>query len=246
MIEPARALVRPRVVSPETGDVVLLEDEAADWLADRKTLALEIVGGAGLGKTTSLAHLAATLISAAPVSFLDEPTQADVIAAIAAGKVVYAASEPMKLDHAYSLRLASWSDDELIEYLRAAHPAHCGSVMQRVRASSVRRRLRGVPELWRIVLDELVADESAREVFEVLRRRWLAPTTTTSKTSNRRRKSANPTCVARTCWAPSSTAPILFGRSAGRHVQLRPGRALPPLRRDLVRSCELVMCSSRH
>lgn len=174
MIEPARALVRPRVVSPETGDGVLLEDEAADWLADRKTLALEIVGGAGLGKTTALAHLAAKLISAVPLAFLDEPTQADVIAAMAAGKVVYAAPEPLKLDHTYSLRLASWSDDELIEYLRTAHPAHCGSVMRRVRASSVRRRLHGVPELWRIVLDELVADESAREVFEVLRRRWLA------------------------------------------------------------------------
>lgn len=174
MIEPARAVVRPRVVSPETGDVMLLEDEAAVWLADRPSLALEIVGGPGMGKSTALAHLAATLDLPGPVSFLDEPASADLAAAMAAGKVVYTACEPLKLDNAVSLRLASWSDDELIEYLRAAHPAFCRSVMERVRGDSQRRRLHGVPELWRIVLDDLVADESASDVIEVLRRRWLS------------------------------------------------------------------------
>lgn len=173
MIEPARALVRPRVVSPETGDVVLLEDEAAYWLTDGRSLGLEIVGDPGLGKTTALAHLAAVLVPA-QLAFLDDPTPAEARAAMAAGRLLYSAPEPMRLDDTYSLRLASWSDDELIEYLRASHPTQCASVMRRVRACGERRRLHGVPELWRIVLEELAGDEAAHEIFDALRRRWLA------------------------------------------------------------------------
>jgi ABC-type glutathione transport system ATPase component len=58
MVEPLRAAVRPRVISPETGDTVLLEDEVAEWLeGGSKTLG--IVGGPGSGKTTALRHLVA-------------------------------------------------------------------------------------------------------------------------------------------------------------------------------------------
>jgi uncharacterized protein YjbI with pentapeptide repeats len=52
-VKPARAAVRPRVVSPATGETVLLED----LVTDKWTCAL--VGGPGMGKTTALAHLAA-------------------------------------------------------------------------------------------------------------------------------------------------------------------------------------------
>ncbi len=133
MTEPARAVVRPRVVSPETGDIVLLEDEAAAWVDDRRSLALEIVGGTGLGKTTALRPLAATLDSPGPLTFIDEPTSAEVAAAMASGRIVYATPEPLRLDDTCSLRLASWSEDEWIEYLRSLRPACCASVISRLR-----------------------------------------------------------------------------------------------------------------
>lgn len=172
MIEPARALVRPRVVSPETGDVVLLDDEAADWLDDRDCPALELVGGPGQGKTTALAHLAAAWQTTG-VLFFDQPDAALVSTTAKDRVVVYTAVEPLRLPVARSLRLASWTDDEAIEYLLAARPQACAAVMERLRRAADLRRLHGVPELWRIALDAMADDASLAGPLAALKRHLL-------------------------------------------------------------------------
>ncbi len=58
MIVPKRASVKPRVVSPETHEELLLEDVIESCIAEGHCGAVELVGGLGTGKSTALAHLA--------------------------------------------------------------------------------------------------------------------------------------------------------------------------------------------
>src|SRR5439155_4006051 len=68
------------------------------------------------------------------------------------------------------LELAAWGDDDLIEYLVATNRAQCGWVMSRVRADDNRDCLRGSPQLWRIVLDEMIVDETLPDPAAALRK----------------------------------------------------------------------------
>src|SRR5262245_30186682 len=72
MLEPSRAIVRPRVVSPLSGQSLLLEDEILSLVERGRTGVVWLTGGAGSGKTTTLAHLAAVLPPSAGVLLLDE------------------------------------------------------------------------------------------------------------------------------------------------------------------------------
>jgi uncharacterized protein YjbI with pentapeptide repeats len=170
-IEPRRAPVTPRVQLPETGDVVPLEEAIAP-LEGRAPGAIEIVGGPGSGKTTALEHLAAVIAPDRQVLLLDQPDREQVAREAAAGVVVYTSTTPDFAVTAESFYLARWTDDELIEYLLAIHPDQCGSVMGRVTVAEHRRQLLGLPQLWRIVLDEMAADPSLAGVHDALRRHW--------------------------------------------------------------------------
>src|SRR5438067_12203059 len=78
MIQPEKAAVRPRVVSPLSGEIVLLDEEISELL-DRKHFGrVLIVGPTGSGKTTALRHLAAVLGSGSGVVFLDEPDLVEI------------------------------------------------------------------------------------------------------------------------------------------------------------------------
>ena len=80
MIHPLQAPVRPRVVSPETGDAVPL-DEVIQSLASQRTIAaVQLVGDARSGKTTALSHLAAAL-DVDSIVYLDEPEDRGIEAA---------------------------------------------------------------------------------------------------------------------------------------------------------------------
>ena len=67
-------------------------------------------------------------------------------------------------------QLAPWGQDEWIEYLLAAHKSRCGSVMDRLCGTQHFSSLGGNPCLWRLVLDELAANDSISSATEALRR----------------------------------------------------------------------------
>jgi uncharacterized protein YjbI with pentapeptide repeats len=168
MIQPVRAPVRPRVVSPETCDAIPLDEVLADFRAGA-TGAIEIVGGCGSGKTTALAHLAATVPSDGRFLFLDDASPERIVEAASGAVVVFTSRHSRDLPGAASYRLASWGEDELLEYLLAMHPARCRSVMARLQAATDRHVPEGLAELWRIVLDGMALNESLSDVSEALR-----------------------------------------------------------------------------
>jgi uncharacterized protein YjbI with pentapeptide repeats/energy-coupling factor transporter ATP-binding protein EcfA2 len=171
MIEPRLAPVKPRVVSPLTGDALLLENEVQALLEAQVRGAVRIVGPPGSGKTTALLHLAAVFPPDSGLVFVDESAQflwgnldhpgtklaifATKNQGVQATRAVY--------------QLASWGDDECLEYLLAVHPERCASVMRRLGAGRCNKSLMGIPELWRIVLDEMAVDESLAGVRDALR-----------------------------------------------------------------------------
>ena len=71
MVTPCRAIVRPRTVSPFTGEVILLEDVVELLLEEMRDGIFRITGGAGAGKTTAVAHLAAVFDSHSSIRFFD-------------------------------------------------------------------------------------------------------------------------------------------------------------------------------
>ncbi len=90
MIHPRRAPVTPRAVSPETQEVIPLEEAVLPW-AGKSRGAVEIVGGPGSGKTTALCHLAAVTPGSDGILFLDEPEPVEVAGCSAVQLVVYTA-----------------------------------------------------------------------------------------------------------------------------------------------------------
>ena len=54
-----------------------------------------------------------------------------------------------------TLRLAAWTEDDLLEYLLARHRSQCGAILGRLRGAGDAWRLEGVPELYAITLDYL-------------------------------------------------------------------------------------------
>jgi uncharacterized protein YjbI with pentapeptide repeats len=178
MIAPDRAPVKPRGISPETGDAIPLEDILLDALLG-SARTIKIVGGPGSGKTAALAHLAATLPADLGVVYLDDASAFAIAEAARSASVVFTSQNPHSLPEAVCYRLAPWGDDELMEYLLTVHPLECRSVWTRLQAAPDRHLPRGIPELWRIVLDRMTEDEILTSVCGALRqdlRRRLAGT----------------------------------------------------------------------
>ncbi|HVX16102.1 MAG TPA: pentapeptide repeat-containing protein [Pirellulales bacterium] len=167
MIEPTRAAVRPRVVSPETGDAVLLEDEVGAWLnGTAKTL--RIVGGPGSGKTTAMRHIAAVFGPLRDVLLADGTADAAADPDSAFDRTIYSASIERLGGGEPCLKLASWDEDDLLEYCLARHRSCCSSIIGRIRSMPEAECLEGVPELWASVLDTFAADEAASDWRPVL------------------------------------------------------------------------------
>ncbi len=173
MVAPELAVVRPRVVSPLSGETLLLEDVVADELAAGCRI-IQITGEAGTGKTTALAHVAARLADRRGLVFLDDPTAGDIAIQAASlrvictgrfslreilGTVSSLVGAPHPPTGQVVLPLAPWTDDESIEYLRGIAPDRCGSALSRLKQSPLAGELRGNAALSRAVLDEFLADE---------------------------------------------------------------------------------------
>lgn len=172
-IFPHKATVVPRVYASPGGEVLPLEHCVRRLLERGGNRCVCLHGPSGSGKTTALRHLAAVLPSEIRPHLLDRPvTFTDLTAA---GRlIIYSTDLPPGTHQAASLALAPWGDDDLIEYLLAAKRGCCASVMSRVRTFRDKAMLSGLPELWRVVLDELAADDSIQSVTVAVRSRLSA------------------------------------------------------------------------
>jgi uncharacterized protein YjbI with pentapeptide repeats len=171
MIVPRPAIVRPRVSSPVSGEVLPIDEVVANEIAAGSRI-IQISGGPGTGKTTALAHLAATLPPAEDLVFLDDPTVSEVATRASRSRVICASRQryPQMVPVIVALALAPWTDDELIEYLRTAVPERCASVMQRWAALADKYDLNGNPALIRVVADKLAADGQLTSLRVALQR----------------------------------------------------------------------------
>jgi uncharacterized protein YjbI with pentapeptide repeats len=175
MVVPMRAPVRPRAVSPASGEVFVLEAIVGDLMASSGHGSIQIAGPPGCGKTRALEHLLAVFGGKPEFRCLDHVDGSQVEALSRQGWVVYTCIGP---EAEYSqptavLRLAPWNRDDLIEYLLFSHKDQCASVLARLGAAGTSLALQGSPELWRKVLDQMARDPSIPSARAALRR-WLA------------------------------------------------------------------------
>lgn len=175
MIPPARAPVRPRVISPFSGEKLLLEDAIASLIERGQRGRVWLHGEPRMGKSTALAHLAA-ILPAGQVSLRDGTEQSD---SNSSDLILESTDLKVVPRGALVFHLAKWGDDELIEYLLSTRPDRCASVMRRCQPRSEREKLRGAPEMWREVLDLLADDETlpsvTAAVHRVIDRRFSRP-----------------------------------------------------------------------
>jgi uncharacterized protein YjbI with pentapeptide repeats len=171
MLESCRALVRPRVQLPMTGEALLLEDLVADALRESRCAPIQIIGGPGSGKTTALRHLWAVLpdSNGADVVYLDEPDSSDELTPHRDSNIVLTTRMAFSDNDEWTTwHLAPWSEDDLMEYLLARHPARCGTVLAELRAGGGIDSLHGIPELWALTLDFL-ANQPPSNVMPLLK-----------------------------------------------------------------------------
>jgi len=168
-----RARVRPRVISPDTRDAVLLEDEIGVLVQRGERGLVRLVGGPGSGKSTALRHLSAILPPwmHERIRLLDDSD----LAVEEADRLTVSTALPISKSKPLAIyALAPWSQDDLIEYLLAAHRECCPSVMARLKRSGNYGFLQGNPELWTVVLGVMAAAESIVDIRSALWRRLAA------------------------------------------------------------------------
>lgn len=154
MVKPARAPVKPRIVSLETGDLLPLDDQIESVLARRQRGPIELLGERGAGKSTALAHLAAALAERDQVVLLDEPDVVEIRRHSQDRLVIFTSLKHCNLAE-QSFYIAEWTHDDVIEYLLSTHPGRCRDVMQRLSHDDLVEKLPGAPSLWRVILDEM-------------------------------------------------------------------------------------------
>jgi hypothetical protein len=170
MISSAKAPVRPRVLSPATGQFLLLEDEVRDLMASRKGGLLRLVGVEGSGKTTALQHLAHVLAGTGNIHFVDDATAENLAPLTPAHGHWVVFTTAFRPEHyGQDWQLAPWREDEWIEYLLAEHRDRCASVMTRLRSAAQSDVFAGNPELWRIALDQMAAHVTIPSACEALK-----------------------------------------------------------------------------
>jgi uncharacterized protein YjbI with pentapeptide repeats len=172
-MQAVRASVKPHAISPETGEVLALEDAVESWIErDARGLIL-VSGGVGSGRTTAIRHLAAVLPPRPHLRFVDhsELLLDEIDSKSISGLLVIASIGGVgdrKPSGEYVLadyRLANWSMDDVIEYLVSCWPERCASVVSRLETADEERdgetaSLYGCPAVWRIALDRMAKNDT--------------------------------------------------------------------------------------
>ncbi len=154
------ALVTPRAASPISGEFLPLSDLVSDFIYDSAVRSIRLVGQ---GKSSALSHLAAEFAETPGVRFLDgeKPTNLDDWAL-----TVFAFGDEFKPD--VELKIASWAQDEVIEYLMAKDRNSCKSVMKRLTESGDLWLANRSPLALSIVLEEMIKCDRIRSVEEAI------------------------------------------------------------------------------
>jgi uncharacterized protein YjbI with pentapeptide repeats len=163
-----RAPVRPRVIAPQSGEAILLEDAIGPYLQAHVHGPIAIVGPIGSGKSTAIRHLASLVPRSLHALLLDEPDFRSVMEGARYQLVIYAARALHAAAHIAEFRLAPWTDDEVLEYLMERHREACASALKRLRGSADRGELAGNPELLSLVLERLSADAGVADARTAL------------------------------------------------------------------------------
>jgi uncharacterized protein YjbI with pentapeptide repeats/energy-coupling factor transporter ATP-binding protein EcfA2 len=171
MIIPERAPVRPRVKRQGGDSSFLLEEEIAELVQQKRRGLVRLIGPAGNGKTTAVKHLAAVLAPSDAV-MLDpdesDPAHALTPMILAEHTLVVTTTPFVERSADIDLELVPWRCDEWIEYLLACHPAQCKSVMGRLLADEGNQAASYTAEVWRVVLEEMAADETVASPLDAM------------------------------------------------------------------------------
>lgn len=171
----ARVLVRPRVHAAPGDTPLPLDQFIAPFVDGGRPALIHVCGGPGSGKSSALAYLRARFPGAA-FEFHDTPLQPGD--AIVPWPLIVVDAPTIRIHTSLqpdpsillSFELASWTQDDFIEYLLANHPTRCRSVMARLADVADLDALEGIPELCTLALDAFAADESLRELATAFRR----------------------------------------------------------------------------
>jgi len=170
--DPWRAVVIPRACAAPDGEPLPLHDHIRRLLDRRAKGVVNVFGPRGSGKSTALRHLAAVLPRDAHLLFLDDDNSPTLAGAAARDCLVVLSTRARTgQSHLAAFRMAPWTADDAIEYLLATCPDRCASVMARLKDSpaDAAAATGGTPELWRIVLDQMVASDAVATPVEALR-----------------------------------------------------------------------------
>lgn len=105
-----RAAVRPRILTADGTEPLLLEDEIKTHLDSGDPRPLCILGGPGSGKSTALAHLASVFPDAG-LRFLDEPGREELDAAWQRTGLLIYTSRTTQHPRVTRLEMAGWTED---------------------------------------------------------------------------------------------------------------------------------------
>ncbi len=170
-VEAKRAPVPPRVCLHPGQASLPIDQQVRKLLNNRTVGAVCLSGEFGSGKTTALRHLAAALSDESRVCLVDRLPAGDRPAAQSGKLIVYTSPSLAGAGDFPLLKMSPWEAEDFIEYLLATHPGRCRAVMDRVKLDPQgSASLRGLPELWRIVLDEMAADDAVANVEAALLR----------------------------------------------------------------------------
>lgn len=169
MTEPTR--VRPRYISPTTGDSLALEDAVLRDVRESQSGVIEICVPKGSGKSHAIAWLQEILPQSIIAGQNDTP---DPDPNVGRDECVLMEVDEHSLAHPRRIQrynLAPWGTDEIIEYCLAAHPDLCPDLPQRLLASPDIELLNGRAELHSLVISEYAQDTTLDGVIPAIRRR---------------------------------------------------------------------------